>query len=157
VPKVAIWAAMLLIAAFLGFGIRSCTLFNPQTTVTSLSPDDKWRVTLIERRLDIDRNFQLRLEKVGTEWTRTVFRSPDEGRPIGSERIVWSKDGSRFLLLGRHFYQTDADRLSSGEQPYLMMDVPSGRIWCNAHQQTEFPKFDSDHLGEIEWLEWTPK
>jgi len=114
------------------------------------------RVTLRERRLDIDRNFDLLLEDVKTGRSRIIFRSPDEGRPVGSERIIWSVDGSRFLLLGRHFYAADATRLKTGEQPYLMMDVPSGKIWCNASQQSEFSAFTIDNLRMISWVGWTP-
>jgi hypothetical protein len=121
-----------------------------------MSPDDKLRVALIEHRLSVDRNFHLRLDGVETGQSRVIFRSPDEGRPIGSERIVWSADSSRFLLLGRHFYQADAARLPTGEQPYLMMDVPSGQIWRNASQQSEFPDFTIDDLKLISWTGWSP-
>ena len=114
--RAAMKIAALLCAGVMGFGLRGCILFNHQTTVTSLSPNENYRVTLVERRLDIDRNFELKLENLASHTITTVFHSPDEGRPIGSERIVWSVDDSRFLLLGRHFYATDASQLPSGEQ-----------------------------------------
>jgi hypothetical protein len=88
---------------------------------------------------------------------RTVFRSPDEGRPIGSERIVWSVDGSRFLVLGRHFYGSDAARFPSGEQAYFLMDLPTGKVWCNAGQQTEYPGFGMDVIEEMKWVGWSPE
>ena len=152
----AVLTAILLLGAFLGFGVRSFWLIDPPTTVTSLSPDDKWRVILVERRLFIDRNFHVRLEEVETGQTRTIFQSPDEGRPIGSERFVWSQDASRFLLLGRHFYRCDSAALPSGEQAYLMMDLNSDQIWCNAGQQTQFPEFGTDEIAAINWIDWTP-
>ncbi len=151
--RIATWAAILIFAGLLGFGIRGCELFYPQTTLTSISPDDNLRVTLSERGAFIDRNFDLRL---GEAKIRVIFRSPDEGRPTGSERIIWSADGSRFLLLGRHFFTIDSSKLASGEKAYLMMDVPSGKIWCNASQQSTFPPFTIDDLRKISWFGWTP-
>jgi len=158
-PQVLRGAAFVVIlsaGAVLGFGLRSCSLIYPQTTVTSLSPDDQWRVALVERRHDIDRNFDLRLEAVETGRTRIIFRSPDEGRPISSERFVWSQDGTRFLLLGRHFYQCDSAKSPSGEQAYLMMDLSTDEIWCNAGQQSRFPKFGPEEIRAINWIDWTP-
>ena len=155
--QIGMTAVLVLIAGTLGFALRGCTLFNPPNTLVSLSPDDRWRVTLIERRLDVDRNFQLRLEDVKTGKVRVIFRSPDEGFPVGSERIVWSADGSRFLLLGRHFYKADATRLSSGEQLYLMMDLQSGKISCNGHQQSDYPAFSIDDVRATTWVGWSPE
>jgi hypothetical protein len=125
--------------------------------LSSLSPDDSLRLTLLERRLDIDRNFQLTIEDVKSGRTRVIFRSPDEGRPVGSERVIWSADSSRFVLLGRHFYVKESANLSSGEQAYLLMDVPSGRIWCNAEQQSRYPGFEMKDLAATSWLGWTPE
>jgi hypothetical protein len=156
VRKFAAWIVVFLFGGLIGTGVRGCTLFFPQTTVPSMSPNDNLRVMLRERRLDIDRNFDLLLEHVEERRSRIVFRSPDEGRPVGSERFIWSADGSRFLLLGRHFYAANAPRLSGEEQPYLMMDVSSGKIWCNASQQSEFPAFTVDDLRNVSWVGWTP-
>jgi hypothetical protein len=157
VRTIAIWAAALLLAGVIGFGLRGCGLFFPPTTLNSLSPDDTHRVTLVERRLDIDRNFELRLENLTTGRTKTVFRSPDEGRPVGSERIVWSADSSRFVVLGHHFYIADSGKLASGELAYLMMELNTGKIWCNSEQQAEFPRFGLDDLTSISWDGWTPE
>jgi hypothetical protein len=110
---------------------------------------------LVERP-GFDRNFELRLTQVRTGEARTVFQSPDEGRPSGSERIVWSADGSRFLLLGRHFFVTERAKLAGGEQAYLMMDVRSGQQWCNASQQPRLPGFGVDELRAVKWLGWAP-
>src|SRR5688500_9258366 len=58
-----------------------------QVTLVSLSPDEQQRVWLVELPVWMDRNFELRVEDLRTGSTRTLFRSPDEGRPVGSERI----------------------------------------------------------------------
>lgn len=154
--RISIQVAILLLAGLVGYGLRGCTLLNPSVTVTSLSPDDKFRVTLVERRLGIDRNFQVRLENLKTGTVGVVFDSPDEGRPVGSERFVWSADSSRFVLLGRHFFQADVNCLSTGEQPYLMIDLSSGKTWCNSHQQAKYPGFTVAELKGTAWFGWSP-
>lgn len=120
-----------------------------ETTLQSLSPDDETRVRLIDTHGYIDRNFELWIEHPLHTSPRKVFRSPDEGRPEGSERIVWSPDSQRFVLLGRHFYTVDEAKLPNGEQLYLMMDVSTGQIWCNATQQSRYPNFA---LADAPWL-----
>jgi len=122
-----------------------------QVTLTALSPDERLRVQIVEIPAMIDRNFELRIERLAEQSTQTVFRSPDEGRPAGSERIIWAADGSRFLLVGRHFYTNDAARLPSDEYLYLMYEVATGRIWCNATQQSEFSPFAQQDLEGVVW------
>lgn len=152
------FSTVLCVAAALAGGIflgrMAWSHRGERVTLTSLSPDDALRVRLVELPNRIDRNFELRLEDLRKPdgGTRTVFRSPDEGRPEGSERIVWSKDGSRFLLLGRHFYVHGNARLPSGESLYLMYEVPSGRVWCNAQQVSGVPSFSLQDVSTISWF-----
>lgn len=115
----------------IALGLRAL-LPGDQTTLVSLSPDARYRVRLVEIPAFIDRNFELRLEDMESGETLTIFRSPDEGRPVGSERIVWSADARRFLLLGRRF--TRGLRLpSSGDlTAYIMYDVVTEEMWCAA-------------------------
>jgi hypothetical protein len=156
VRKAAVRGVALLVAAAAGFTLRGCPSFHRPVTVTSFSPDDALRVVVVERPGYIDRNFEVRLEDTATGQTRTVFQSPDEGRPIGSERVVWSADGSRFLLLGRHFFVTERGKLSTGEQAYLMMDVRTGQVWCNASQQSQHVGFGVEALRTVRWVGWPP-
>jgi hypothetical protein len=128
----------LLLASALGV-LGTCAVFSSRShervTLVSLSPDDKTRVWLVELPQLIDRNFELRLESVEKPGTmRTVFRSPDEGRPVGSERVLWSGDGRKFVLLGRHFYTERNAALSNGEQLYLLYDLDTTELRCNATQ-----------------------
>ena len=141
-----------IIALVLGVGASFvlCDWFgsDERTTLVSLSPDDSLRVHLVEIPALMDRNFEIRVESVANGQMQTVFRSPDEGRPVGSERIVWSADGTRFILLGRHFHVPDAAQLPTGEVLYLMYEVGTGRAWCNATQQREFPGFSRSDMGD---------
>jgi hypothetical protein len=123
-----------------------------QVTLTSLAPDERLRVRLVEAPSNfIDRNFELRLEQMDGRTTKALFRSPDEGMPEGSERIVWAADSSRFVLVGRHFELRDAPRLPTGESLYLMCEVATGRVWCNSQQQEQFPPFSLRELQGVEW------
>lgn len=124
-------------------------------TASALSPHGEYGISLIERPSLLDRNFTVELANITTGERRVIFESPDEGRPIGTERFVWSADGSRFLLLGRHFFVTDGI-LGNGEQAYLMVDVPTGRVWCNASQQHDYPNFGLRELQTIEWMGLVP-
>ena len=146
--RIAIATVALVIGILLGFGGAR---FGEQTTLVSLSPDEATRVWIVERSHWIDRNFEVRVEDMKTQKMKTVFTSPDEGRPIGSERVVWSTDSSRFLLLGRHFYALPESRLPSGESLYLLHDQKSGKIWCNATQQQSFPPFSPNDLVKTTW------
>ncbi len=67
-----------------------------RTTDSSLSPDDSIRARLVEvgPTWDLDRNFVIRLGFLRKDTTRTIFRSPVEGRPVGSDRFIWSGDGT---------------------------------------------------------------
>jgi hypothetical protein len=127
-------------------GRLSTRVLREQVTTTRLSPDELLRAVLVEYPYPgfIDRNFQVRIEEVKGA-SRTIFRSPDEGRPTGSERFLWSRDGSRLVLLGKHFYVTEGVRLQNGEFLYLLYDFPTGRLWCNA-DQSRAPRFGESEL-----------
>ena len=150
-------------------GVTGLQIFNwsrhphgrERITLTSLSPDETVRVTLVELPHLLDRNFELRLDSAhrgGRERT-IIFRSPDEDRPEGTERVVWAVDGSRFLLVGRHFHvNAHAPRVPAGtsEVAYLMYELPTGRLWCNSAQQTTHPTFTWDDLKVVRWQDGWP-
>jgi hypothetical protein len=149
--KRAILPLLMLLVGVLG-GLFGPRLFTQEsTTLVSLSTDDQLRVHLVERRgfMTIDRNFEVRLERLTDRSVVTLFRSPDEGRPEGSERVVWSPDGKQFVLVGRHFFVREGVQLPTGESLYLLYDVPSGKLCCNSRQQTDYPGFG---LAEVTWL-----
>jgi len=86
---------------------------------------------MVEYPSRLDRNFYLRLRHVTWKTNAIIFDSPDEGLPVGKDRIVWSRDNSRMVLIGRHFFVGDAARLTNGEAIYLLYDIKSGNIRCN--------------------------
>ena len=133
--------------------VSMCRGRGERLTLTSLSPDDHLRVRLVEVSSGrIDRNFELRLEDLAGRATKTLFRSPDEGMPEGSERIVWASDGSRFVLVGRHFFLRDGPHLATGESLYLMYNVETGGLWCNS-PQSKLPPFSLRDLEGTRWRE----
>ena len=129
-----------------------------EITTTRLSPDESMRAVLVEKnRHYIDRNFDILLELRAQKKVKTIFSSPDEGRPVGTERFLWSKDNKRLLLIGRRFITNGRGLLKTGECFYFLYDVPSGRAWCNSHQQKLSP-FGIEELSGFNFgEEFTPE
>jgi hypothetical protein len=147
-------AALVVLLLLVGFAAGQLTArfaaWFHQVALVSLSPDDKWQVRLIDHNPWFDRNFQLELVDLSDDSVATIFDSPDEDRPIGSERIVWSPDSSRFVLIGRHFADCpETARLPTGEIAYLLYDLKSRALRCNSRSQT-LPPF------KVEELDWLP-
>lgn len=138
------------IALVLLFAVCGCRR-NDSISLASSSPDGAYRVEIAEHSDRLDRNFHLRLHHLAGKTVATVFDSPDEGRPVGTERIVWSRDSSRFVLIGRHFFVGDEARLTNGEAIYLLYDIKSGSIRCNATQQSKYLNFTRDDLKNSDW------
>jgi hypothetical protein len=131
------------------------------TTTSLLSPDGRHRARLVERPRSFDRNFKVLIEDpaLTPSPARTVFESPDEGRPVGSERFIWSADGNVVFLVGRHFMMdVNAPELATGEAVYLMHDLRSGETWCNARHASgvRFNRADAERLGLTEPLRVGP-
>ena len=134
-----------------------CSAVRDRTTVSSLSPDDSVRARLVETfPRFIDRNFKVRLEFLDREATLTIFTSPDEGMPEGSERFIWSKDGTMLLLVGRHFIHAPGPLLETGEDAYFLYHVPSRRGWCASKQQRVWPPLTDKTLSQIEFTQEVP-
>jgi hypothetical protein len=134
---------------------RNFGMAQEKITLQSLSPDGSHRVTLRELPAFLDRNFALELVDPRTGQSNQVFRSPDEGQP-GSERIIWSEDSTRFLLLGTNFSTLSQASLPSGEQIYVMYDTVAGTLRCNASQQDKYLPFTTNDLASYKWLGFRP-
>ncbi|HEY1375861.1 MAG TPA: hypothetical protein VGF55_03670 [Gemmataceae bacterium] len=153
-------AALILFLLALGFGVGyACAWMRiGSVTLVSVSPGDGFRVRLLENQRDfIDRTFVVEVQSrdysdPDRDGPNVIFRSPDEGGPPGSERVVWSKDGARFLLVGRHFAAPTAPTLATGEIVYLMYDRRTRDVWCNSDQQKTYPHFSLDDLKGREWI-----
>lgn len=126
------------------------------TTAVAPSPDRAYRVELLDHQgALIDRNFDVVLEDLTTGQRVVIFKSPDEGQPIGTERFIWSDDSSQFLLVGRHFYTVPSDKLTSGETLYLHYDLTRGELKCNA-DMSSLPRFSGADLGRFSSLSFVP-
>jgi hypothetical protein len=118
-------AALLILLLLVGFAAGQLSArfeaWQHQVALVSLSPDDQWQVRLIDHIPWVDRNFVMELVDLSDHSASTLFRSPDEDYPIGSERVVWSPDSSRFVLIGRHFADCpETARLPTGEIAYIL-------------------------------------
>ncbi|HUT09257.1 MAG TPA: hypothetical protein VMY42_02070 [Thermoguttaceae bacterium] len=130
-------------------------LKGPVTT-SRLSPSENLRAVLAESPFRfIDRNFRIYLEDLkDEEASQTIFSSPDEGLPIGSERFLWSNDDSRLLLVGKHFCHVHPGALlTTGEYVYFLYDVATRKAWCNSTQQKDLPRFGKAELEESDYGE----
>jgi hypothetical protein len=120
-----------------------------RVTLVALSPDDTTRIWLVELAPRLDRNFELRIENLERPgMMQTVFKSPDEGRPIGSERVLWSADGRQLILVGRHFIVEPNAVLPEGEQLYLLYSLDTGELRCNA-RQAKYPRITIDEARAL--------
>jgi hypothetical protein len=130
-------------------------------TTQSLSPDDTYRIYLTESKpnlpLTIDRNFKLSLAILDKDdkheiARETLYISPDEGKPIGSERFIWSKDSKYVLLVGKHFFVATDLQVGHDEQAYFLYHAPSKRSWCNSQQaKGKHGILTEDELREIDF------
>ncbi|WP_435010994.1 hypothetical protein P12x_002285 [Tundrisphaera lichenicola] len=123
------------------------------TTTSRLSPDETIRARLLEGPPHIDRNFSINLEDLARDEVVTIFRSPDEGGPPGTERLIWSKDGTKLLLVGRHFFVKEDLFLDNGDQLYFLHDLPTGKSWCNSAEATPYPPLKADQVQGVEFTE----
>ena len=98
------------------------------------------------------RNFSIRLEDLARDEEVTIFRSPDEGGPPGTERLIWSKDGTKLLLVGRHFFVKEDLFLDNGDQLYFLHDLPTGKSWCNS-AGVDLPPLKADQVRGVEFTE----
>jgi hypothetical protein len=141
--------------AGLGMGLvlaRGLLALRMQTTQTSLSPDERHRARILDRPfMWVDRNFEVRVERMDDHRETTIFRSPDEDPRPGRERIARSEDGKRFVVFGPGFVVRDRPRSREEDVLYLMYDVDSGKLWCNSDQQTAFPPFTCKDLPPMRW------
>lgn len=125
------------------------------TTVSlaSIAPDGRFLAEIVEKTDGrLDRNFFVRILDLKTGATTNIYNSPDEGPP-GTERIVWSADGSRLLLVGNKFLVDELGRMPDGHQLYLLYDFTTGSLKCNASQDGRYEGFGAAELDGIDWRE----
>lgn len=145
-------AGFLGVALLVGLGWCLNSAFGQHMTTSRLSPDETLRASLVERS-GIDRNFEVRLENLVDGEASTIFRSPDEGGPFGTERLIWSKDGMKLLLVGRHFFVREDLFLDNGDQLYFLYDVPRKQGWWNSEGLTITSPLKAEMVEGVEFTE----
>jgi hypothetical protein len=145
---------LIICSALVVLGGNACFQDKHTVPIVARSPDSRWEARLIEMPEMIDRNFEIRLsdlqQRPPTEVT--IFRSPDEGRPPGTERFLWSEDSRFLLLLGKRFVTEGPTRLRTGEDMYLLYDLKTKRLWSNA-QQTNLERFTINKIAALDFGE----
>jgi hypothetical protein len=147
------------LAGVAGFGLSTAYQWFTEgcgsVTTSRLSPDETTRASLVESTPSwtLDRNVSVRLEELARGGSVTIFRSPDEGKPPGTERLIWSRDGTKLLLVGRHFFVKEDLFLDNGDQLYFLHDRTSGKAWSNSAANTGFPPLKAELVNGIEFTE----
>lgn len=99
------------------------------------SPDGNRTVVVEELNNQlVDHNLIISIQDEGTGNKKTIFKTPDEGKPSGTEKIFWSDDGDFLLLVGKNFFVVDEAMVNDETALYLMYRVSTGEVWCNSSQ-----------------------
>jgi len=127
----------------------------PESTrvfLSSTSPDGKAQLDIVEitGRLRGRFFFRLREPQAGTAYN--FFYAGDEGRP-GPARIIWARDNSRVLVVGRRFLVPREAELPNGERLYVLYDFRTRKLRCNGTKQSGYETFRSADLEGVEWTE----
>jgi len=143
------------------FGVMAWMAGARETTCSSISPDQRFEILLIDQKYPfIDRNFRILLHDLEQGTTSRLFQSPDESVQCDSDRFIWSKDGRYFLLVGPEFFVHDDHRvmLKTGEFAYYLYNLSTKEAWCNASQQRDLSRVitkaqleEIDFVEEVEW------
>jgi hypothetical protein len=145
-------ALLVFCAAALLYGWWGCSRNRNTITTESTRPDGRRRLVLIDTP-GFDRNFVIRLDDIHGDSinSQTLFTSADEGRPIGTERFIWSNSGRYAILVGQHFFVGDQFRVATGERLYLWIDAASGIVLgCNSDQSSnQSVHYKPFHLSNI--------
>lgn len=140
--------------------LASCSK-QPAPTTSSTSPDGRFRLELVEiarRGIPADRNFDIVLIDLAADDARQIlFSSPDEGHPVGTEAFIWNQASTVALLAGRHFYLDERHAIKGrdGRTAYLLLDLESMKIRCNA-SQVELDRFSETDLEAAGFGGWLP-
>jgi len=129
-----------------------------EVTTTRLSPDETRRARLTEVTgfwSGGDRKAAVQAENLVTHKIELVLSAGFDamGQPPGTERFVWSKDGTKFLLVGRHFFVEDDLTLATGDQVYLLHDVITRESWVNSDQNHNCPPLTANLITGVEFTE----
>ncbi len=141
-----------------GFGLsewKQQTKFGSETTTSRLSPDETLRARLVEYAPSrgLNRQIEVQIDSLIDGTSTRIYGSPDEGRPEGTERLIWSKDGKWLLLVGRHFFVKEDLFLDNGDQLYLLYNVPLRKSWNNSAFSKELSGLKPNLIDGIEFTE----
>jgi hypothetical protein len=103
-------------------------------SLLSLAPNNQYRVSSVYRAGFWGSDPGINLYLQSKQESRLLVWVGILGE-VGSERILWNRDGNRFLLVGRHFIQQIPNIpkysiTSSGEFVYMLYDVSTQQIYC---------------------------
>lgn len=137
-------------ATIMGYLLRYFT--ESEVFIRLISPDQKYEAVLTSNKKIQDPHLILLLRNRSTGLVRKVFETPDEGAPVGTERLIWNRNGKWLLLVGREFYVNDEAVLPSGELLYLLYNVETRELLCNSNQQNDYKPFGIEELNGLGFM-----
>jgi hypothetical protein len=150
----------LAVAGLVGFllGRWSPTFFGQgefRTTITRLSPDETALAELAGTAWPSQpyRIVVIQLQAPLGNDPRTLYTSREQGLPAGTERLIWSRDGTMLLVVGRHFFVKEDLFLDNGDQLFFLHHLPSGRSWSNETGEDKVPPLTAEQVKGVEFTE----
>jgi hypothetical protein len=113
------------------------------------SPNGRYRIAVYEMHAGIDRNFDVTLLNRQNGEKQTIYVSNDQPPSIQRERLVWSRDSTKVVLLGDRYWVDSGSELPSGEIVFLMYDLPTQQLYCNADYENDRERIPAAKVIEI--------
>lgn len=119
------------LVVWVGLGLLIYSQFAYTIDHTFLSPTGHWRAKLIDYK-QADHKIEIKLEDTTHRQPAKVIYAVHNLPSFANERILWSKDETKLLVVGRGCSTpSDCSRLKTGEELYLLYDIPNGTTRCN--------------------------
>lgn len=117
--------------------------------VPRTSPNGRHRVVVEEPSFRfLDRNFRLVLTTGPTGAPTPICQSSDQSPLIRKERFVWSPDSRYLALVGDRYFVVDGSAFNNCESLFLVYDLDSNTVYCNADNDGRFPRMSAASAAE---------
>jgi hypothetical protein len=145
-------ALMLLVAGWLIWGLLEWG--HGSIISSSVSPDGAARARVLLFPAGIDINFEIQVQRVSGMVVEKPLHLHYSGDQCSSNgQFLWTKDGSRVLMIGPRFCVEKSGELPNGQKLFFMHDVRTGQSWCNGftYRCEGQPSFSKADVAGLDW------
>ncbi|HNH82830.1 MAG TPA: hypothetical protein PL157_10700 [Acidobacteriota bacterium] len=143
------------LVVWVGLGLLIYSQFAYTIDHSFLSPAGHWRAKLVDYK-QADHKIEIKLEDTTHHQPAKMIYAVDELPSFANERILWSKDETKLLVVGRGCsVPNDCSKLATGEGLYLLYDIPTGTTRCNIRHSTT--AFNYADVAQYEFVPPLPK